>query len=323
MSTPAALLANWFAHARRPLPWRDPSTTAWGVLVSEIMAQQTPVSRVAEPWQRWMNRWPAPANLAAAHSAEVLREWGNLGYPRRALRLQECAQALVTQHGGQVPANEVALRALPGIGDYTAAAICAFAFGQRTVVLDTNIRRVLGRVFSAQAAPPMHLTVAQRRAAATLLPLERSESVIWNEALMELGALVCTPRNPRCTECPLEHLCAWKGAGYPDHGARVARPQAFHGTDRQIRGRIMAHLRRSSPATRGELFEAAGTEAERFARVLASLLADGLAHLVEPEFVALGSAPSSTSARSPGSSDSLGTDASDASGASAGSARRE
>lgn len=285
------LLATWFTDARRPLPWRTPGTSAWGILISEVMAQQTPVSRVAEPWQRWMTLWPTPGDLNAANSAEVLREWGNLGYPRRALRLQECARTLVDHHAGQVPADETALRALPGIGEYTAAAICAFAFGLRTVVLDTNIRRVLGRAFSARAAPATHLTVAERHAAAALVPENRTESVIWNEALMELGALVCTPRNPRCAECPLTRLCTWKRAGYPDHGARVARPQAFHGTDRQIRGRIMAHLRQNSPASQAALHEASGTARERFTRVLSTLVTDGLAHFVKPDLVALGPAP--------------------------------
>ena len=136
---PAAIL-DWFDAHERDLPWRRPGTTAWGVLVSEIMSQQTPVTRVAPVWQEWMDRWPTPADFAAASRSEVLRAWGTLGYPRRALRLWECAQAITADHAGKVPADVDTLLALPGIGDYTARAVACFHYGRNVPVVDTNVR---------------------------------------------------------------------------------------------------------------------------------------------------------------------------------------
>ncbi|MFV0633893.1 A/G-specific adenine glycosylase [Demequina sp.] len=234
---------EWFAHAARDLPWRAPDCTPWGVLVSEIMLQQTPVARVEPVWREWMERWPTPADLAASSQADAVRAWGRLGYPRRAKRLWECAQALVTRHAGEVPSEEQALLALPGIGAYTAAAVRAFAFGEHDVVLDTNVRRVIGRAWRAQPLPPAHLTRAEREHAAALVPASASAAVAWNAAAMELGALVCTARAPRCAQCVLAADCAWLAAGSPGLDAAPRRTQAWHGTDRQVRGRIMALLR--------------------------------------------------------------------------------
>ena len=143
----------WFAEAGRDLPWRHEGVSSWAILVSEVMLQQTPVIRVLPRWQEWMELWPVPADLADAPTAEVLRRWDRLGYPRRALRLQECARAIVREHGGQVPRGEEALRALPGVGEYTAAAVTAFAHHGRAVVVDTNIRRVLARSRRGRALP--------------------------------------------------------------------------------------------------------------------------------------------------------------------------
>ena len=164
----------WYARNARDLPWRAPGASPWAVLVSEIMLQQTPVARVLPEYLSWMARWPTPAALAAAASGEAIRQWGRLGYPRRALRLHETATILVARHGGTVPADLDALRALPGIGSYTAAAVASFAFGQRHAVLDTNVRRVLARLVAGQpwAGTASSVSVAERRLAESLLPAE-------------------------------------------------------------------------------------------------------------------------------------------------------
>lgn len=274
-------LLAWYAVHERDLPWREPGTTAWGVLVSEVMSQQTPVARVAPRWREWLTRWPGPAELAAAPVADVLRAWDRLGYPRRALRLRECAAAVVEAWGGELPRTEAELRTLPGVGDYTAAAVVAFAYGGRAVVLDTNVRRVLGRLLGGEALPPPTLTAAERRRAATVLPEEPGLSARWNVALMELGALVCTAGAPACDECPVRDWCAWRAAGYPrDEHAGRRRTQAWHGTDRQVRGRVMALLRGAGDDV-VELSdieaELAEIEPEQLARALAGLVADGLA----------------------------------------------
>ena len=150
----ASPILDWYAAHQRDLPWRRPEATPWAILVSEVMLQQTPVSRVLPVYGEWLARWPRPADLAAAPAGEAVRAWGRLGYPRRAIRLHLTARALVDRHEGQVPVSLEALRALPGIGAYTAAAVASFAFGQRHAVLDTNVRRVLGRVADGRELPP-------------------------------------------------------------------------------------------------------------------------------------------------------------------------
>lgn len=285
--TPDALVARttaWFDDHARDLPWRRADCTPWGVLVSEIMLQQTPVVRVEPRWRDWMERWPAPADLAAAPTSDVLRAWGGLGYPRRALRLQECARAVVDAHGGTLPQGETALRALPGVGAYTAAAVTAFAHGRRAVVLDTNVRRVLGRVLRGEALPAPHLTVAENRAADAVAPPEDHTAARWAAASMELGALVCTARSPRCDACPVADLCAWRAAGYPaDQHAGRRRTQAWAGTDRQLRGAVMAMLRDTHGPVALTDVEARLTtligdsDPVRVASVVAGLLADRLA----------------------------------------------
>lgn len=276
----------WFGEHARDLPWRAPDRTPWGVLVSEIMLQQTPVVRVEPAWRAWLARWPAPADLAAASPADVLRAWDRLGYPRRALRLQECARALVERHGGQVPDDEEALLALPGIGSYTAAAVRAFAFGRRSVVLDTNVRRVLARAAEGVALPAPALTVGERRLAEQYVPDDDAGAARWAAASMELGALVCTARSPRCGACPVADACAWRRAGSPpDVHAPRRRTQAWAGTDRQVRGRIMALLRDALEPAPAHAVAAVWPDDEQRDRCLASLLADGLVQQVpgEPE----------------------------------------
>lgn len=269
---------DWYAVSSRPLPWREPSCSPWGVLLSEVMSQQTPLARVEPIWREWMQRWPTPAHLAAESPGEVVRAWGRLGYPRRALRLHEAATVITQRHDGEVPRHEADLRALPGIGDYTAAAVAAFAFGDRSVVVDTNVRRVEARVVSgvAQAAPTM--TRAEVALAADLLPVDDEDAATWNVAVMELGALVCTARSPRCDDCPVVGSCAWVLGGRPAYDGPPRRGQKWHGTDRQVRGIIVQALRESPAPVRREAL-APGREEAQVDRCLAGLVEDGL---VEP-----------------------------------------
>jgi A/G-specific adenine glycosylase len=271
-----APLLRWYDEHARDLPWRRPTATAWGVLVSEFMLQQTPVARVLPVYDAWLERWPHPADLAAEASGEAIRAWGRLGYPRRAVRLHAAATAITEQHGGQVPDDYDALRALPGVGDYTASAILAFAFGRRQPVLDTNVRRVLARVVSGDEVPPNAVTVAERAAARDLLPADEPTAATWSVALMELGALVCTATAPRCDACPVRTSCAWHAAGHPAYDGPPRRGQAWAGTDRQCRGRLMALARDAEGSVSAVAMERAWPEPEQRARCLSGLVTDGL-----------------------------------------------
>lgn len=283
----ATALNNWYATAGRSLPWRHPDTSAWAVLLSEVMSQQTPVARVVPLWTAWLERWPTPADLAAAPTSEVLKMWANLGYPRRALRLRECAQACVDRHGGAVPSDIAELQALPGVGSYTARAVAAFAYGQAVPVVDTNIRRVYRRLAEgtflqgparardlsgvatllpyvdpdpalkkraglqrgpadSPAKSPARSTASSP--ASTSAEAWREEANLMCSSLMELGALVCTAKNPQCDACPVADHCAWVAAGKPSPTEEellksASRVQKFEGTDRQVRGKVMALLR--------------------------------------------------------------------------------
>ena len=278
-----AVLAWYDAHAR-DLPWRMPGASPWGILVSEIMLQQTPVVRVLPRWIAWMERWPEPRDLAEAPTADVLRAWDSLGYPRRALRLQECARTIVGEHGGVVPSTVEELRALPGIGEYTAGAVAAFAFGRRAMVADTNVRRVVERALAGRALPRPHLTAAERHVLTAQVPVDTQRSVRWNQAVMELGALVCTARSPACEACPLAaHGCAYLAAGRPAPIAGDRRTQAFEGTDRQMRGRIMKALREAHPRSVATtaLLSLDESDRARVERCIASLVADRLAVMAD------------------------------------------
>lgn len=271
-------VGDWFRFAARDLPWRDPAASPWGILVSEIMLQQTPVVRVLPRWISWMERWPDAPSLAAASTADVLRAWDRLGYPRRALRLQDCARAIARDHAGLVPGDVEQLRALPGIGEYTAAAVAAFAFGRRAAVADTNIRRVLVRSVLGLERPSPSYTAAERALVTDALPEDTSRSVLWNQSVMELGALVCTARSPRCEDCPLSQHCLWLDRGRPaQHPSSPRRTQRFEGTDRQLRGMMMARLRGQDAAEEAELLSLDPVDGDRSRRCLDSLLADGLA----------------------------------------------
>ncbi|WP_457964993.1 A/G-specific adenine glycosylase [Arthrobacter sp. D1-29] len=294
-----ARITDWFAETARDLPWRDAGCSPWGVLVSEIMLQQTPVVRVLPVWQEWLSRWPNPAALAGEPAGEAVRLWGRLGYPRRALRLHAAAAAIVRDHGGTVPGSYAELLALPGVGSYTAAAVAAFAFGRRETVVDTNIRRVHARLISGVALPSPSLTASEMRLAAELLPDDDGASVHWNAAVMELGALVCTARVPKCSACPVRNSCAWLAAGEPPP-SYIPKGQAWHGTDRQVRGAVMAVLRTAENPVPPEMFHQEPADLgfapegvavplsalhrlncgpEQLDRALAGLLTDGLAEL--------------------------------------------
>ena len=276
MSTPySEPVLAWYARHARDLPWRTPGTTPWSVLVSEIMLQQTPVSRVIPAHQAWLDRWPGPAALAAEPPGEAIRQWGRLGYPRRALRLHETATIATVRHGGVVPADREALLQLPGIGSYTAAAVASFAFGQRHAVLDTNVRRVLARLVTGAPQPATALSVAETRLAESLLPAEAAVAARWSVAVMELGALVCTAASPRCGACPVAGQCAWLAAGRPAETAR-RRTQRYDGTDRQCRGRLLAVLRDSGDPVSRDDFDAVWPGQAQLARALDGLVADGL-----------------------------------------------
>jgi A/G-specific adenine glycosylase len=270
----AAALITWFDETARDLPWRRPGVSAWQILMSEIMLQQTPVARVAPIWLDWVARWPVPSAMAASSQAEVLRAWGKLGYPRRALRLHECAKVLATQHGDVVPSDVSVLLGLPGIGSYTARAIATFAYGQSVPVVDTNVRRVVARAVHGLAEPGNPATTRDLADVAALLPAERGAT--FSAALMELGAVVCTAKNPKCSECPLPH-CAWVEAGKPAHAGPPRKVQKFTGTDRQVRGKLMDVLRDTDgPVEKAQLDLVWTVDAGQRERALDSLLADGL-----------------------------------------------
>ena len=270
---------DWYATAARSLPWREAGTSPWGILVSEVMLQQTPVVRVEPVWRAWMSRWPSPAALADSASGEAIHAWGRLGYPRRALRLHAAAVAMAERHNGEVPRTYDELLALPGVGTYTASAVSAFAFGARATVLDTNVRRVLARVINGVAQAGPSPSRAETNLAAALLP-ETPDVARWSVAVMELGALLCMARTPLCPQCPVQDLCAWQLAGRPAYEGPVRRGQSWLGTDRQCRGAILAVLRGSRQPVSATQVGAAWTidNAQRD-RCLDSLVADGL---VEP-----------------------------------------
>ncbi len=262
-------ILTWFDENQRDLPWRK--TNPWGVMVSEFMLQQTPVNRVLPKWNEWMERWPDPASLASAKKSDVISAWGRLGYPRRALRLYESAKVIADSHNNRVPREIDILRSLPGIGDYTAAAIAAFAYGESTLVLDVNIRRLFSRVYDGIETPSSSQSQYERRIRAELIPRDGAK---WAAATMEFGALICTSRNPLCEVCPVKNSCAWRAAGYPKSEVK-SKTQDWHGTDRKCRGTILQALREKkklSPDALKKLWED-GSQVEK---ALKTLLADGL-----------------------------------------------
>ncbi|CAA9363418.1 MAG: A/G-specific adenine glycosylase [uncultured Nocardioidaceae bacterium] len=271
----------WFDAHARDLPWRSPGATAWGVLVSEFMLQQTPVVRVLPVWEAWLEAWPRAADLAAAGAGEAVRAWGRLGYPRRALRLHAAAVAILERHGGEVPESYEELLALPGVGDYTASAVASFAFGARHAVLDTNVRRVLARSLGGVEQPGASVTRAERGRAEEVLPEEPAVAARWAVAVMELGALVCTAGSPRCAACPIEDLCRWHTGGRPAYDGPARRAQTYAGTDRQCRGRLLEVLRLAEEPVHPSRMSAVWGPTEQRERCLAALVQDGLAVSLE------------------------------------------
>ncbi|MCZ4498620.1 MAG: adenine glycosylase [Marmoricola sp.] len=267
-------ITRWYAANARDLPWRRPGTSAWSVMISEFMLQQTPVARVLPVHETWLQLWPTPAALAAAPSGEAVRAWGRLGYPRRALRLHAAATAIVDRYDGEVPDTYEELLTLPGVGDYTAAAIASFAFGRSHAVLDTNVRRVLGRAVGGVEFPATSVTRAERDVAEELVPEHEPE--VWAVAVMELGALVCTALKPSCERCPVADQCAWVAAGRPPYDGPPRKAQTYAGTDRQCRGRLLAVLRDTDGAVSKQRLDAVWADPVQRERALAGLVSDGL-----------------------------------------------
>ena len=260
----------WFEANKRDLPWRK--STPWGVMVSEYMLQQTPVNRVLPVWNEWLQRWPTPKDLAGAKKSDLLKAWGRLGYPRRALRLHEAATIIAKEFKNQVPSSIEELRQLPGVGEYTAAAIMAFAHKKRSLVLDVNVRRLFSRVLEGQDFPPLHITKSERESRTQLIPTDAHN---WAAATMELGALVCTSTKPKCEICPLSNSCLWRAKGFPSSHNAKKRVQKWHGTDRQCRGVVIEFLRNHPKATRNALSKI-WEDSSQLEKCLEALISDGL-----------------------------------------------
>jgi len=263
-------ISAWFKKNKRDLPWRK--TDTWGILVSEFMLQQTPVNRVLPVYNEWMKRWPTAAHLAKATPAEVITAWGRLGYPRRALRLHECAKVITDRLKGEIPTTEVELRKLPGVGEYTAAAMVAFAFSGRSLVLDINIRRLFVRLFDGAESPTTSATKEEKVRYEELIP--KKDPHIWAAATMELGALVCTSQSPKCAICPVSDKCLWRSLDYPKSDV-VKRRQSWHGTDRQCRGAVVQALRENEILTKSQIGQLWDVPSQ-LEKALLTLLDDGL-----------------------------------------------
>ena len=263
-------ISAWFKKNKRDLPWRK--TDTWGILVSEFMLQQTPVNRVLPVYNEWMERWPTAAHLANATPAEVITAWGRLGYPRRALRLHECAKVITKELNGKIPTTEVELRKLPGVGEYTAAAMVAFAFSGRSLVLDINIRRLFTRLFDGAESPTTSATKEEKVRYEELIP--KKDPHIWAAATMELGALVCTSQSPKCAICPVADKCLWRSLDYPKSDL-VKRRQSWHGTDRQCRGAVVQALRENEVLTKAQIAQLWDVPSQ-LEKALLTLLDDGL-----------------------------------------------
>jgi len=271
------VVLDWFDQNQRELPWRN--TSPWGVMVSEFMLQQTPVARVLPIWVHWLAKWPTPRDLAEAPKSEVITDWGRLGYPRRALRLHQSALTIARDFNNQVPRDLAVLRALPGVGEYTAAAIAAFAFGEPTLVLDVNIRRLFARAIDGVEHPNNSLSQMERRLRYELIPKAGAK---WAAATMELGALICTSKKPKCELCPLQRSCAWRKAGYPNSEI-VRKGQSWIGSDRQCRGTIVQALRENARLSEIKLRKFWHDDSQ-LEKALKTLIADGLIEAIGKSF---------------------------------------
>ncbi|MDI3340296.1 MAG: A/G-specific adenine glycosylase [Sphaerobacter sp.] len=284
-------LLAWYRAHRRDLPWRR-TRNPYHILVAEVMLQQTQVDRVIPKYHAFLARFPTIAALAAAPTAEVIRAWAGLGYNRRAVNLQRTAQAVVERHGGELPRDLNALLALPGIGRYTAGAIACFAYEQDVGIVDTNIRRVLHRLFIGPELPVPQATPRAIQALADRL-VPPGEGYDWNQGLMEFGAVHCTARKPACVVCPLRSHCraypAIQAALAAAPGAAARREEPFVGSSRYYRGRVIAALRRLPAGAAVDLLTLGPQVRDDFSpawlpwlyEVVAGLARDGLAQLAE------------------------------------------
>ena len=276
-------LEAWFTKNGRDLPWRR-DRNPWAVLVSEMMLQQTQVERVVSRWPRFLRRFPNPTAMAARPVAEVIDEWAGLGYNRRAVNLHRCASAIVERFDGVVPSSPDDLQSLPGIGPYTARAVAVFAFESQEAVVDTNVARILARVHNRALSGGEAQRLADQWA-------RGRDPWVWNQALIDVGALFCRPGHAACELCPLHERCRWRAVrtSAPDPAVGSAgvsgRQSKFEGSDRQGRGRLVKALRRCEVAA-GDLASTMGwpEDPERAERVAGTLLADGLVELVDGRY---------------------------------------
>lgn len=277
----ATPLIGWYRENARDLPWRRPEFGAWGVLVSEFMLQQTPVTRVIPLLSAWLETWPTPSALAGAAPAEAVRRWENLGYPRRAIWLHRAATQIRDEHDGVVPRDVDVLLSLTGIGDYTARAVAVFAYGDRHPVVDTNTRRVIARAVGgrSQPGPASRTDLAEMD---VLLPADDIDAAIMNAATMELGATVCIARTPRCGSCPISDVCAWRAAGFPDTGDERRKQARYEGSDRQARGAALKMLRDAdATGIPVETLIRNWPDAHQRDRAITSLIDDGLIEVID------------------------------------------
>jgi A/G-specific adenine glycosylase len=267
----------WYRRRPRDYPWRVDDPDPYAVLVSEVMLQQTQASRVAPAYRAFLERFPDVGSLSTAARADLLRAWGALGYPRRALSLREAARAIVRDHGGAVPADRPSLVALPGVGPYTAAAVASIAFGDVVAAVDTNARRITARFVHGvepDDVPPRQLGAV---ADAMVAPHRPGE---WNQALMDLGRFVCRPV-PRCPACPLASRCRFRlDGGIPRASAR--RQPAFGGSMRQARGLVLSCLREAGSASIDAVAQVTGLTPDRTAEAAAALAHDGVVTVSDP-----------------------------------------
>lgn len=281
-----AAVLDWFDGRGRALAFRG-TRDPYAILVSEVMAQQTQISRVVEAWARFLERFPTVQALADATPADVLRAWQGMGYDRRALNLRRAAQIILAEHGGVIPRDVAALEGLPGIGPYTARAVASIAFGEPVGAVDTNVRRVLGRVLSGSAGPGRSAAWLQAAADLAVDPVRPGD---WTHAVMDVGATLCRPVNPRCDACPLEAWCA-SARDRADHAAGApvsppadqhprSRPVAFAATTRWLRGRIVDRLRAADGTTWVTIAAPIGShDAAAVRSALRALAHDGLVEL--------------------------------------------
>jgi A/G-specific adenine glycosylase len=281
-----AILA-WYAENGRQLAFRATSDP-YAVLVSELMAQQTQAERAAGYWTRWMARWPTVRDLAAAPVADVVRAWAGLGYNRRAVSLHRAAQAIVRDHGGEVPASVEELEALPGVGPYTARAVAAIAFGTAVGAVDVNVRRVLGRITAG--GPEAYAPAEMQALADAVVP--RDDAAAWTHALMDVGSRLCKPSKPRCADCPAYAWCRFAAGERPASSPAMASGSTgrkrtappFETTSRWLRGRVLEQARSASDGAWVAYPDAIGSHGAGAVReAVLSLGSDGLLDVREAD----------------------------------------